>query len=190
MEIAVCRTHDWSEVDADGSASLERAAAALAAAGARVTSVELPPELAGLGHAHAAIQGYEAVRSFAAERREHGALLSVQLARMLEQGTAVTRAQYEDAQRLAAACRARLGALLGEHRVLLAPSAVGEAPRGLGSTGSPVMNRVWTLLQVPCVSVPAGTGSHGLPLGVQVIGRAAGDAATLASAARIARVLA
>ncbi len=189
IEIAVCRTHDWSEVDADGRASLDRAAAALAAAGARVTSVELPDAFAGLGEAHAAIQGYEAVRGLAAERREHGALLSVQLTKMLERATSVTPAQYEDAQRLAAECRARVGALLGGERVLLAPSAVGEAPRGLGSTGSPVMNRVWTLLHVPCVSVPAGSGAHGLPLGVQVIGRVDDDARTLASAAWIARLL-
>jgi Asp-tRNA(Asn)/Glu-tRNA(Gln) amidotransferase A subunit family amidase len=30
---------------------------------------------------------------------------------------------------------------------------------------------MWTLLQVPCANIPAGTGPTGLPVGVQVIGR-------------------
>jgi Asp-tRNA(Asn)/Glu-tRNA(Gln) amidotransferase A subunit family amidase len=29
---------------------------------------------------------------------------------------------------------------------------------------------VWTLLGAPCVTIPAGTGPQGLPLGVQIIG--------------------
>jgi Asp-tRNA(Asn)/Glu-tRNA(Gln) amidotransferase A subunit family amidase len=66
--------------------------------------------------------------------------------------------------------------------VLLAPSTTGEAPAGLESTGNPVMNRVWTLLHVPCVTVPVAQGPNGLPLGLQVIGRIGDDARTLAAA--------
>ncbi|MFX7294989.1 hypothetical protein ABTI56_19265, partial [Acinetobacter baumannii] len=48
-------------------------------------------------------------------------------------------------------------------------SAPGEAPEGLGWTGDPAFNALWTLLHVPCVTVPAGTGPKGLPLGLQVV---------------------
>jgi hypothetical protein len=58
---------------------------------------------------------------------------------------------------------------------LLTPSAPGEAPRSLESTGDPVFNRAWTLLGVPCVNVPYGKGAHGLPLGVQLVGPFDGD---------------
>ena len=44
------------------------------------------------------------------------------------------------------------------------------------------MNRVWTLLHVPCISVPVARGPHGMPVGLQVIGRFADDARTLAAA--------
>ena len=54
---------------------------------------------------------------------------------------------------------------------LLTPSAPGEAPRGLESTGDPAFCRVWTLLHVPCVNVPAAMGPRGLPVGVQLVGR-------------------
>jgi amidase len=66
--------------------------------------------------------------------------------------------------------------------VLIAPAATGEAPRGLQSTGNVAMNVVWTLLHVPCVSVPAMQSSSGLPLGLQVIGRIGEDPRTLAAA--------
>ena len=62
---------------------------------------------------------------------------------------------------------------------LLTPSAPGEAPASLESTGDPVFNRAWTLLGVPCVSVPHGKGTHGLPLGIQLVGAFDGDTALL-----------
>ena len=38
-----------------------------------------------------------------------------------------------------------------------------------GWTGDPAFNSLWTLLHVPCVTVPVGTGPKGLPLGVQIV---------------------
>jgi Asp-tRNA(Asn)/Glu-tRNA(Gln) amidotransferase A subunit family amidase len=69
-----------------------------------------------------------------------------------------------------------------EFDVLLTPSAPGEAPEGLERTGSAVFNRPWTLLGVPCVTVPAGVGPHGLPVGVQLVGRYGDDARTFSYA--------
>ena len=63
---------------------------------------------------------------------------------------------------------------------LLTPSAPGEAPDRLDTTGSSLFNRVLTLLGVPCVTLPYGTGPHGLPLGVQLVGRAERDMELLA----------
>jgi amidase len=57
--------------------------------------------------------------------------------------------------------------------------APSEAPRSHASTGDPVFNRAWTLLGVPCVTVPHGKGAHGLPLGIQLVGPFDGDTALL-----------
>jgi amidase len=54
--------------------------------------------------------------------------------------------------------------------VLLTPSAADEAPEGLGSTGDPRFNSIWTLSWSPCVTLPAGIGPKGLPLGIQLVG--------------------
>jgi Asp-tRNA(Asn)/Glu-tRNA(Gln) amidotransferase A subunit family amidase len=74
--------------------------------------------------------------------------------------------------------------------VLLTPSAPGAAPHGLGSTGKPTFNRLWTLLGTPCVNVPGLFDSAGLPLGVQIVGRFARDRLALEAAAFLQRALA
>ena len=66
---------------------------------------------------------------------------------------------------------------------LITPAAPGEAPEGLGWTGSPECNRIWTTLGVPCITLPGLAGENGLPVGVQLVGRAGRDADLLAAAA-------
>jgi len=66
------------------------------------------------------------------------------------------------------------------------PSAPGEAPLGLGTTGDPQFNRPWHFLGGPQISFPVPTaiahGESGLPLGLQVIGRPGDDERSLAAA--------
>ena len=63
---------------------------------------------------------------------------------------------------------------------MITASAAGEAPAGIGWTGDAAFNSLWTLLHGPCVTVPAGAGPQGLPLGVQIAGRIGEDAKVLA----------
>jgi Asp-tRNA(Asn)/Glu-tRNA(Gln) amidotransferase A subunit family amidase len=101
---------------------------------------------------------------------------------MLDDGATVSKAQYDDSRRLVSECRASLTEVFGACHVLVTPSATGEAPRGLGSTGNPVMNRIWTALHTPCITVSAADGPNGLPVGIQVIGRPGDDTRMLACA--------
>ena len=182
LRIGLCRTHDWNETRPEMGEAMEAAARALSAAGARVSQVELPQDFAALGDAHGDILGYEIARNLAHEFAVHGARLSTRLRELLEASRQVTPERYDRARVLARACRMGFGGVFDECHVLVAPSATGEAPEGLDSTGNPVMNRVWTLLHVPCVTVPVARGPSGLPVGLQVIGRFADDARTLAAA--------
>jgi Asp-tRNA(Asn)/Glu-tRNA(Gln) amidotransferase A subunit family amidase len=49
----------------------------------------------------------------------------------------------------------------------------------LGSTGSAVFNALWTLLYMPCLTMPAGEGPDGLPVGIQLVGRRHDDSRLL-----------
>ena len=74
--------------------------------------------------------------------------------------------------------------------VILTPSAPGAAPHGLGITGKPTFNRLWTLLGPPCVNVPGLDRPDGMPLGVQIVGRFARDKVALGIAGFVENALA
>ncbi len=97
-------------------------------------------------------------------------------------GRKVAAADYIGALGLAEAQGQALERLFGHYDAILTPSATGEAPVGLSSTGKHVFNGMWTLLGVPSVSVPLLKGANGLPVGVQVIGRKGSDANVLRTA--------
>jgi Asp-tRNA(Asn)/Glu-tRNA(Gln) amidotransferase A subunit family amidase len=98
--------------------------------------------------------------------------------------------EYDAALAETAAARAGLDGFFGPCRALLVPAAPGEAPEGLGYTGNPVFSRMWTLLGVPCVTIPAIWGASGLPTGVQLVGRIGHDAELMAAALFAERALA
>jgi len=74
--------------------------------------------------------------------------------------------------------------------VILVPAALGEAPLAKTGTGDPVMSRIWTALHVPCLAVPFTTGTHGLPVGVQLIAAEGDDDALLEVGAWVGDVIA
>ncbi len=145
--------------------------------------VELGPEEGDLADAQTLIMAAEAARTFEALRKSAGSSLSPQLRTLLERGAVASAEDVHAAKALAGRARAATTSLLGELDVLLTPSAPGEAPEGLASTGDPVFNRVVTMLGFPAISLPAGTGPAGLPLGIQLVGAPHGEAALLAVAA-------
>ncbi len=127
---------------------------------------------------------FEAARNYAYEYEVHGDKLSPALRDgLLAPGRALPLAAYIEAIETAEMFRRYLDDLFGEFDVLLTPSAVGEAPEGLGSTGDARFNAIWTLAWTPCVTLPAGSGGKGLPLGVQLVGARFGDEALLDAAA-------
>jgi aspartyl-tRNA(Asn)/glutamyl-tRNA(Gln) amidotransferase subunit A len=65
---------------------------------------------------------------------------------------------------------------------ILTPAALGPAPGGLDSTGSPIFNGLWTLCGTPAVSIPLFTGENGLPMGAQLVGTRGNDARLLRTA--------
>jgi len=188
--VGLCRTFQWGEIAPETAEAIEAAAKTLARAGAAVKEVGLPTKFAGLVSAQIDILNYESARSLAWEWHFHRDGLSPRLQEILQAGLQCTAQRYEAAQSLAFACRQMLDEVFEDHDVLLAPSAKGEAPRGLDATGDPLLNRIWTLLHTPCVHVPFERGPNGLPLGAQVIGRIGGDVEMLPVADWIHRHLA
>src|SRR5260221_1073386 len=97
---------------------------------------------------------------------------------------------YDAAIGQTAAAWAKLGEFFGRCDAMLMPAAPGEAPQGLGYTGNPVFNRMWTLLGTPCITLPAIWGESGLPTGVQLVGRIGDDVRLVRTALFLEQALA
>ena len=182
--IGVCRTPVWDAAEPATQALIERGTDRLAKAGATVTDVSFVPEFAGILDHHRRIFNFEAARNYAYEYEEHHDQVSQVLRdTVLTPGRELPLEAYVEAIETAEAFRRHLDDLFGEVDMLLTPSAAGEAPEGLGSTGDPSFNSIWTLAWTPSVTLPAGPGPRGLPLGIQLVGPRFRDEALLDAAA-------
>jgi Asp-tRNA(Asn)/Glu-tRNA(Gln) amidotransferase A subunit family amidase len=180
----------WDAAEPATAAALDGAWEVLERAGAAIAELAIAAEHHVLSAAQNTIMQFEAVRAFAYERTLHSAELSPRFAQMLDAGMAIGADVYDRARASAAEARTGLDAFFGSCDAILVPAAPGEAPMGLGSTGDPVFNRMWTLLGVPCVTLPARWADNGLPTGVQLVGRIGDDARLMACAAFLERALA
>jgi len=131
---------------------------------------------------------YESARNLAWEYQNRAAAITLATQQMLENGFDIAGAAYEAARAKAATARARIAEFFGDLDAVLVPAARGEAPVGT-ATGDPVFNRAWTLLHLPCVTLPGARGPAGMPVGVQIVGRPGEDARLLAVACRIEAAL-
>ena len=181
--VALVRTPFWQDASVAMQNAVEHAAHAAERSGARVKDMVLPPIFADAVRAHRIVQGYEAIRSLAFEYDFHRDRMGPVLRAQLDDAATVDADTYDNARRITRRARRALIDLLPDGEVMLTPSAPGAAPKGLGSTGVPTFNRLWTLLGTPCVNIPGLTDADGLPLGVQVVARFGRDRFALSAAA-------
>jgi Asp-tRNA(Asn)/Glu-tRNA(Gln) amidotransferase A subunit family amidase len=186
--LGLCRSPNWQHMSREGAAAFATAAERLAGKGARLAELELP--FGELDAAASTILVYEMARGLAHEVAHHRARIAPVLLERIDAGAAMPYEKYRQAIEYANDCRLKLRDRFGDIDAILTPSATGEAPPGLGSTGNTAMNRLWTLLRGPCVTVPAGEGPAGMPVGIQIVGLPGADARTLAVAAWVERAFA
>jgi len=109
--------------------------------------------------------------------------LSETLRSMLAQGAAYSDDQYQEALDIKHSLTAFFDNFFEDFDAILSPSASGEAPLlSEGHTGNPIFCTVWTLAGLPTLNLPILQGEHGLPIGVQLIGRMRDDARLLRTA--------
>jgi Asp-tRNA(Asn)/Glu-tRNA(Gln) amidotransferase A subunit family amidase len=178
--LALCRTMHWERAEPEGRAVFEDAAARLRSAGAEVVDSELPNECGDISEVQRHHSAYEAPRVHAPELRRHQALLSGDLLDgKIAEGRELKLDDFRLAWRRAEEARAAANDWAGRFDAILTLPAPGQAPKGLGSTGSAVFNALWTVLYMPCLTLPAGEGPDGLPVGIQLVGRRHDDARLL-----------
>lgn len=175
--------------ESEGFEALEAAARAVERAGAQIVPLTLPSLYAEAFALHGTIQDYEGIRALAWEYAHHRDALTPMLRAQLDAAGDISAEAYDAARRVVRRARRGFRDVLAEPGldVILTPPAPGAAPAGYASTGDSRFNRLWTLLGVPCVTVPVP--GDAAPLGVQVIAAFGNDGQALAAARFVERAL-
>lgn len=161
-------------------AAVEAAATRLADAGAEVVDFFLPDDFALTWHAHHLVGAAEGSALHARGDAADGILQNPLPGRYRREVSALLPATYYlHAQRLRRRLRVSYTDLFGGVDILLTGAAPGSAPKGLETSGDPVLQTPSSYLGFPTTTINAGLSPDGLPLGVQFMGAPMADYAVL-----------
>jgi amidase len=189
LKIGFCRL-SWDRAEEYTKKFLEEAASALASAGAKVTDVDLGKPFEQFETMGRRINDFEFSRGLTWERQHHWDLLSKFQRDKFAGWLNISYEQYREAEDALKNCRNHLSDAMKDLDLLLTPSARGEAPAGLASTGDTSFNILSTWTYTPCLTLPVFTGPSGLPVGIQLIGHRNQDHRMLEGSQAVYRVFA
>ena len=135
----------------------------------KVDEIELPEGFAGIPDWHKIIMESDMARSFSEEYKKSKNKLSDKIIEAIERGMKYTSVEYNNALAKVDVANAYFNQFFHDYDAILTPSACGEAPKGLKSTGNPIFCTIWTYCGMPCISLPLLQGKNGLPVGVQLV---------------------
>jgi Asp-tRNA(Asn)/Glu-tRNA(Gln) amidotransferase A subunit family amidase len=167
--LRIVRFEKWSRAEAEQQKVFEASVVKLREAGAIVEEREWD-ELDSNASAINTIMSSEAALIFAGLVERYPDRISDFLKSAVEAGKRHTAFAYLGAKAAQEKLRAALPDQMSGFDAILTVPAFGEAPEGLDYTGDPEYCSPWTLIGAPAVSLPAGFGKKGLPLGIQVVG--------------------
>ena len=154
----------------------------LRSAGAAVREVGLPESFNLHEAARTVVFSVEAAtfhqQMFAEDPTTYGPLLR----RLIEAGSLIPGVSYLQAQRVRRQFRNEMEALLAEVDVLLTPATPSPAPGDRATTGDPLFQGAWTSCGLPCIAIPSGLSTDGMPLGIQLASAPFAEARLLATA--------
>lgn len=164
------RSPVWNLAEPDQRNRFATDVAVLRESAAIVDEIELPASFNEAHKIHRIIMLYEAVGGSRQVRAHYRDKISEVLNKALDEGERISVAEYERALRKREALQRDFSRFLDDYDAVVTPPAAGEAPASLSATGDPSFCTIWTLLGVPAITIPTGLGSHGMPLGLQIIG--------------------
>jgi amidase len=188
--LGVVRFEKWSRAEGEQQKTFDTAIEKLRASGAIVEELVLAELDRVNWQAILTILESEGAHLFADLVARYPDRTSDHLKSLVANGKAISAPDYLAAKALQETQRAALGTEMKGFDALLTLPAFGEAPRGLHYTGDAEFCAPWTLLGAPAVTLPAGFGRNGLPLGIQIVGDYRNDLRVLRVAKWVETILA
>ena len=172
---------------AEGLDHFEAVCQRLDRGGYALRRVSVMEDLEDIRARHNLIVAAEAARVHADWFKEYADLYAPKTAELIRHGQSIPNEDLVVALDGRARLRSELRRTMDEHGLDLwiSPSAPGPAPRGLESTGDPVMNLPWTHAGMPALNLPTGLSGASLPQGLQLVGRYGQDEFLLAWAGEL-----
>jgi Asp-tRNA(Asn)/Glu-tRNA(Gln) amidotransferase A subunit family amidase len=168
--LAIVRFERWSRAEPEQQAVFEAAIAKFRDDDAVLEELELPELDHASWNAINTILASEGALIFSDLVERYPDRTSDRLKELVRAGKACSAYDYLAAKALQEKLRPRFTTDISDFDAVLTLPAFGEAPEGLGYTGDAEYCAPWTFLGVPAVTLPAGFGRNGLPLGLQIVG--------------------
>jgi len=140
---------------------------------------------------HDVIMSAEAAQVHKSWFEKYEKLYSPKFTDLIKRGQSITDSQLQTAFGARDKFRNQITQAMTDNDIDLwiSPPTIGPAPKGLESTGDPVMNLPWTQIGFPAINLPAGKNDDGLPMGFQVVGKWNSDESLLAWAGDLEKVV-
>jgi len=135
----------------------------------QLDEIELPKSFGKIPEWHKVIMESDMAASFSEEYKKSKNKLSDKIIEAIERGMKYTSVEYNNALSQIDVANAYFKQFFHDYDAILTPSACGEAPAGLRSTGDPIFSTVWTYCGMPSISLPLLQGENGLPVGIQLV---------------------
>ena len=187
--IGVCRTADWLRARKETKRAFGIAEVRLLDAGAELLAIELPRCFDAAMETFTVITAWEGALALERELRDHAATMNPWLREFAAKIATLYSARYEAAKHHAAECRAQLAPVFAQVDVLITPASAGEASQNLTGLEDQSFCPLWTMMHGPALTLPAFTGPHAMPMGLQVVGPVGSDARLIELAGWIDRAL-
>jgi len=153
----------------------------LSEAGYEIRRISIMDDYQDIRTLHDVIMSAEAAQCHKAWFEKHENLYSPKFTDLIKRGQSITNSQLQTAFESRDKFRNQITQAMTDNNIDLwiSPPTIGPAPKGLDSTGDPVMNLPWTQIGFPAINLPAGKSDDGLPMGFQVVGKWNADEALL-----------
>ena len=173
-KIAFTKTHTWSEAERYAQEALTNWMSRLSTiADIEIEEVKLPQGMENCHDLHGVIYDHCLAYYFSEEFKSNYGMTQ-RLRGQIDHGKRVGVKEYQAALNEQVSLSQKMDQFLGGYDVMISLSTAGEAP-ALGKIERPDPGLMWTLTNLPALSVPAFRSPDGMPFGLQIAARRYSD---------------